>query len=129
MTYQITTPRTRQLALLLGAAALLGACATRHPVAQADWDQGAREGKISRDYTQADSGPLPACLAHMTPDARAGHHFVQVRYQQARHVHYVVAELPANLDAGIGAQVEVWPDDCAAGKVGRITQLFTPGRG
>ena len=123
MKYQIT-----KLAWFFAATVLLAACATRHPVPQADWDQGAREGKISRDFALPDSGPLPACLAQMTPDARAGHHFVQVRYQQARHVHFVVAELPATLDAGIGAQVEVWPADCTAGQVGRITQLFSPGR-
>ena len=119
--------RRTQLALLLGVGALLAGCAARHPVAQADWEQGAREGKIVRDYAVSDTPPLPVCLAQLAPEARAGHHFVQVRYQQARHVHFEVAELPPGMQAGIGANVEVWPADCAAGQIGRIAQVFSPG--
>lgn len=119
---------TTRLAILLAIGTLLTACAARHPVAQADWEQGAREGRIVRDYAVSDSPPLPVCLAQLGPEARAAHHFVQVRYQQARHVHFEVAELPPGLRAGIGANVEVWPADCAAGQIGRIAQVFSPGR-
>jgi len=113
-----------KLALVAGAASLLAACVTRHQVAQADWDQGARQGKITRDYALPGNGAVPACLMQLPPEERAAHHFVQVRYSQSRHVHFDVAELPAGLVAGIGASVEIWPADCAAGKVGRIAQVF-----
>jgi hypothetical protein len=122
---------TTRLALMLGASALLAACAARHPVAQADWEHGAREGRIVRDYAEfanRDSPPLPVCLAQLGPEAWRAHHFVQVRYQQARHVHFEVADLPPGLRAGIGAGVEIWPADCAAGQIGRIAQVFSPGR-
>lgn len=116
----------KQTSLLAGATFLLAACAARHPVAQADWDQGARQGKVTRDYALQGNGALPVCLAQLAPDQLAAHHYVQVRYSQARHVHFAVAELPANLVAGVGAEVEIWPDDCAAGKVGRIARVFAP---
>jgi len=119
---------TTRLAVILGASTLLAACAARHPVAQADWEQGAREGRIVRDYAVSDSPPLPVCLAQLAPQERSAHHFVQVRYQQARHVHFEVAELPPGLRVGIGASVEIWPADCAAGQIGRIAQVFSPGR-
>lgn len=115
-----------KLALAAGAASLLAACATKHPVAQADWEQGARQGKITRDYALPGNGTLPACIVQLPPEERAAHHFVQVRYSQSHHVHFDVAELPADLVAGIGASVEIWPADCAAGKVGRIAQVFAP---
>lgn len=115
-----------QTTLAAGALFLLAACATRHPVAQADWDQGAREGKITRDYALPGNGALPACLAQLPPEERAARHFVQVRYNQMRHVHFDVAELPAGVVARLGDRVEIWPADCAAGQVGRIAQVFAP---
>lgn len=124
------TDRTiKQLGLIAGAACLLAACATKHPVAQADWDLGARQGKITRVYSLTalpGNDPLPVCLAQLSPADGAAHHYVQVRYSQARHAHFVVAVLPDTLVAGIGASVEVWPADCSAGQVGRISQVFTP---
>lgn len=116
------------IALVTGALALLAGCAARHPVAQADWDLGARQGRIVRDYTRSAPAALPSCLAQLAPEARGTRHFVQVRYQQARHVHFEVAEVPPQLVAGIDDNVEIWPADCAAGQIGRIAQVFGPAK-
>ena len=116
--------QSRRLTVLLGAAMLLTACASKHDVSQADWEKGAREGKITRDYTVTGGPALPACLATLPAEERATHHFVQVRYTQARHVHFDIAELPVDLHAAIGDHVQIWPEECEAGKYGRITQVF-----
>lgn len=116
--------QSRRLTAMLGAAMLLAACASKHAVSQADWEQGAREGKITRDYAAGTGAALPACVAALPADERATHHFVLVRYTQARHVHVDIAELPADLHAAIGDNVQIWPEECAAGKYGRITQVF-----
>lgn len=111
-------------ACLVCTAILLTACATRYRVSQAEWEQGAREGRIVRDYALPGSPPLPACMLPITPEEGAAHHFVQVRFNRARHVHFEVAELPSNLYAGVGDEVEIWPEDCDAGKFGHITRVF-----
>lgn len=111
-------------ACLLCTVIVLTACASRYRVTQADWEQGAREGRIVRDYALPGTVPIPACMAQMTPQERAGHHFVQVKFNRARHVHFEVAELPSNVQADVGDEVEIWPEDCAAGKFGRIAKVF-----
>lgn len=113
---------------LLCAAILLTACASHYRVTQADWEQGAREGRIVRDYAAPGDAAVPACLAQLAPQAWAGHHFVQVRYTRARHIHFDVADLPAPLQAKVGDEVEIWPEDCAAGKIGHIKQVFATAR-
>ena len=109
--------------------ACLGACASdlaRHDV---DWRSGAKHGWISGFYT-ADTprSELPKCLAALSAEQLAIHHFVKVDYRHVRRMVVEVAELP-ELSADqqavrMGDRVELWPRDCAEGQLSRISKMM-----
>ncbi|MRW93612.1 hypothetical protein GJ699_26825 [Duganella sp. FT80W] len=107
--------------LMLAALLLLSGCASKTFVNRADWEQGARHGWVVGEYAAGQPvDTLPACMARLPANELASHHFVRVRYSQARLQHEVVVELPAGAALRDGEQVEVWPADCAAGKLAHI---------
>lgn len=109
---------------LICTAILLTACASRCTVSQAASYQGAREGTIVRDYALPGSPALPGCLAQLPEEELADRHFVQVKYHRTRHTYFDAAQLPANLRAQLGDRVEIWTEECSAGKYGYIAQVF-----
>ncbi|MQA18445.1 hypothetical protein [Rugamonas rivuli] len=108
---------------------VLAGCVTA-PLDAVDWQHGARRGHVVSTYA-ADLPPaqLPKCLANLPLDQYAAQRFVQVRYHHGRLMLSAVAPMPPTLDVKDGDIVELWPADCAAGNIARITRkLSTQGQ-
>jgi hypothetical protein len=114
----MTTP---VLACWLGV--VLGGCATERG-APLDWEHGARRASVVERY---DAGTprerLPACLAALPPAELS--RYARLRYRDGRLLLSAVAELPAD-GAAAGAMVELYPQDCAQGRLARIGRILPP---
>ncbi|MDP9108846.1 MAG: hypothetical protein M3N23_07230 [Pseudomonadota bacterium] len=96
----------------------LAGCATGGDELRAN---GARRGTIAQLYTAKTArADLPECLAALPPEELTRRHFVRVDYKHVRHLFSTVAEVAEGVDLRTGQQVEVWLDDCAHGRFGRI---------
>ncbi|MBC7415159.1 MAG: hypothetical protein H7327_09525 [Herminiimonas sp.] len=105
---------------------LSGCASLKHPVA-IDWEHGAKRGTITQVFdatTPAEN--LPACLARFSGDQLAAHRYVELAYPHRRHHFREVGELPADVNATVGDQVEVYPKDCDAGVLSTILRRLPP---
>jgi hypothetical protein len=107
---------------------LLSACATDPGGKMVDWEHGAKHGWVVSAYApDSVATALPPCLANLPTSEFSTRRFVRVKYRHVRLMLYEVAELPPALDAKIGDRIELWPANCSAGKISRITQVFPTG--
>ena len=102
--------------------ASLAGCATGGDELRAN---GARRGTIVQLYNaQTTRTDLPECVAALPPAELTRRHFVRVDYKHVRHLFSTVAEVADGVDLRTGQQVEVWLDDCAQGRFGRIGRIL-----
>ena len=109
--------------------ACLGACASNGAQSEVDWRNGAKHGWIAGFYTaETPRSALPACLAEVPQEQLAAHRFVRIDYRHVRRMVVEVAELPEpGVDqpaVKIGDRVELWPHDCAEGRLSRISKMM-----
>lgn len=108
----------------------LAGCAPSAPkagTAEVDWSHGAKHGWVAGFYDAATPrAALPACLAALPADELAQHRFVRIDYRHVRRMLVEVAELPPQSDVKVGDRVELWPEDCARGKLSRISRVMPP---
>ncbi|HEV7815970.1 MAG TPA: hypothetical protein VGP06_12830 [Janthinobacterium sp.] len=97
------------------------------------WRSGAKHGWVSGFY---DAGTpraaLPKCLADLPPEQFSGHLFVKIDYRSVRRMMVEVAALPGGVaqTVRLGDRVELWPQDCARGRLSRISKMMpAPGAG
>jgi hypothetical protein len=111
----------KHLSLALGVA-WLSACATTGTMdSQA---KEARQGWIDAIYTTSDlPQPLPPCLANISPSEIAAGRIVEVSYWSSRKVIYKLAKLPPSMTASLHEEVEIWPQNCSAGKLSRVDKI------
>jgi len=115
----------RCTASALLAASLLGACSSAPQRPAVDWQHGAHHATIVTVYApEAERSSLPPCLAALPAEQLASHRYVKVHYHHVRLLHSSVAELPADMAAGVGSEVEIWPADCHAGQLARISRVL-----
>ena len=100
---------------------LLCACAEAPKV---DWRQGAKRAWVVATYASGRTADLPACLARLSDAELATRHFVELRYHHVRVMRTAVAEVPSDIDARPGVQVELWPEDCGRGHLSRMSRLL-----
>lgn len=105
---------------------VLAGCATDPTLGVVDWEHGARRGHVLSTYAvDLPLVQLPKCLADLPRDQYAAHRFVQVRYHHGRRMLSAVAPVSPALDIKDGDVVELWPADCAAGSIARITRILS----
>lgn len=105
--------------------ALLAACTGPLARDRVDWDHGARHGRVLALLApQAAAREAQECLGNAP--LPAGVQFVKLRYRRTRLHHDVVALAPAGLAVGPGDEVELWPEDCGAGRMARIERVLPP---
>ena len=104
---------------------LLSTSVAAGPGPDVDWQNGAKRGWIVGIITAGDPpAGLPACLVSIAGPAHTSRPFVKVRYWHVRQMFTAVAELPQATSAVVGQQVELWPQDCARGKLSRISRVL-----
>lgn len=105
--------------------ALLSGCAATADISPVDWQHGAKRAWVLAAYApDASPAQLPPCLAGLPAADYAARRFVSVRYRHVKLMHDEVAELTPDLQAKAGDRVELWPADCSAGKLSRISKVF-----
>ena len=106
----------------------LAGCAADLAQHDVDWRSGAKHGWISGFYTaDTPSSDLPKCLADLPPEQLAAHRFVKIDYRHVRRMLVEVAELPDTAErpaVRIGDRVDLWPQDCAEGRISRISKMM-----
>lgn len=104
---------------------LLAACAGPVGNERVDWDHGARHARVLAALTPQDAAAeARECLGvGALPDGRQ---FVRVRYHLNRLHRNAVATAPAALALHPGDEVELWPEDCDAGRPARIERVLPP---
>ena len=113
-----------------GALALcMAACASDPAQHDVDWRNGAKHGWISGFYApDTPRSELPKCLADLPPEQLAAHRFVRIDYRHVRRMLVEVAELPElaaeHPAVKLGDRVELWPRDCAEGRLSRISKMM-----
>lgn len=100
---------------------LLSSCAQPLGKGPVDWDHGARRGRVLETLDAAAAAPSVQSCA---PGTAAQGVYAKVRYRGARLHHTVVAILPAGVDVRTGDEVELWPADCAAGRLARVERVL-----
>jgi hypothetical protein len=121
--------RTKIIAVgvLTLAGLLLAACAPLAAEHDVDWKNGAKHGWVSGFYTaETPLAELPKCLADLPPGQLAGHLYVKIDYRSVRRMMVEVAEVPGGVaqTVKLGDRVELWPQDCARGKLSRISKMM-----
>lgn len=112
-------------ALALLTASLLGACSSTPQRPAVDWQHGAHHATVVSVYAaDAERSRLPPCLAALPAEQLASHRYVKVHYHHVRLLHSSVAALPDDVAAGVGSEVEIWPADCHAGQLARISRVL-----
>lgn len=115
----------RRLTPAVFALTLLAGCATVDDVPAIDWQHGARRAWVLSEYApDIDAAQLPPCLAVLPAADYGRRHFMRVRYRHVRLMYEEVAELPSGLQAKAGDRVELWPANCEAGQLSRISRVF-----
>lgn len=118
----------RQSSILTVGIALyfLAGCAADTTLGTVDWEHGARRGHVASTYAAGlPPAQLPKCLANLPPEQYAAHRFVLVRYHHVRVMRSAVAPVTPDLDIRDGDIVELWPADCAAGGLARVTRILS----
>lgn len=94
---------------------------------EVDWSHGAKHGWVAGFYDAATPrAALPACLAALPADELAQHRFARIDYRHVRRMLVEVAELPPQSEVKLGDRVELWPEDCAKGKLSHISRVMAP---
>ena len=117
-----------RLRVVLAAAALHGlvGCVTDPTLGVVDWKHGARRGNVVSTYTaDLPVTQLPKCLADLPRDQYTTNRYVKVRYRNVRLTRSAVAQVPPTLDIKDGDVIELWPADCEAGSIARITRVLS----
>jgi hypothetical protein len=109
--------------LTAGCIGVLAACANSQYTV--NWQAGAKHAWITEiippDTPDAD---LPPCLASLPHEMRQQNRYVKVRYWRVRVPVIEVAAVPSGAAVQPGQNVELYPADCAAGKLSRIARVF-----
>ncbi|HEX8788997.1 MAG TPA: hypothetical protein VF793_22645, partial [Telluria sp.] len=74
---------------------------------------------------QAAEAEARACLGPDRP-LPAGQRYVRVRYRATRLHHKVVATVDDGLSLRAGDEVELWPEDCDAGRLAHVGRVLPP---
>lgn len=91
-----------------------------------DWEHGARRGEIVEQINMdTPLANLPPCLATLSAAERAGRSFVKVQRFQRRFMAVEIAEVAKGVSTMPGTQVEIFPADCDAGKLARVTRALS----
>jgi len=105
--------------------ALLSACVGPVANERVDWAHGASYGRVLERLTpQAAAGEVQACLG--AAPAPAGAAYAMIRYRRTRLHHNVVALVPDGLALRVGDEVELWPADCAHGRLAHVERVLPP---
>lgn len=91
-----------------------------------DWEYGSRRG-IGTSVYSPDLAQRPKCLTDLWSDQYAAQQFVKVHYRRLRSTRSVVAPAPPDLAVKSSDIVELWPADCAACVMLRITPILSTG--
>lgn len=116
------------LRVMLATAALhgLAGCVTDPTLGVVDWKHGARRGNVVSTYmADFQMTQLPKCLADLPRDQYTANRYVKVRYRNVRLIRSAVAPVPPTLDIKDGDVIELWPADCEAGSIARITRVLS----
>lgn len=117
-----STPFAWRFFFLCTAMLGLAACAG---VPAVDWERGARPGKIVEIIDlEAPVASLPPCIAGQSPKPLADRHFARVLRFGVRAAHTDVAEIAPGVPLAVGTAVEVFPGNCAAGKLGWVPRAL-----
>ncbi|GAC1417264.1 MAG: hypothetical protein NVSMB6_19500 [Burkholderiaceae bacterium] len=101
----------------------LAACAGLPPV---DWEHGAKRGEIVEVINgDAPAAALLPCLAALPASERAGRQFVKVHRFARRYMAVEIADVAAGVPMVPGTPVEVYPGDCAGGKLSHVTRVLS----
>lgn len=117
---------TLSRSMLLVAVVVLTACAegNRDLLPEADWQRGARLGKVVAIADADVLAPSPSCVrTSRRPDGPAPR-LVKVRYEDTRMVYFIAASVEGGIAPAVGDDVEVWPQICAAGRQGLVTRVL-----
>lgn len=120
--------RRSQKAVYAMAAVLLvlAGCAIEPTLGMVDWQHGARRGEVASSYSpDLSAAQLPKCLADLPRDQYMANRYVKIQYRHVRLMRSAVAPVPPALDIKDGDVVELWPADCAAGSIARITRILS----
>ena len=104
---------------------LLGACAT--PIRHAPPEPPHRSVPgtvVSFYFADTPAQELPPCLAMRSPTERAAHRYVRISYPHLRQMQSTVAEWPDAVQLVLNQPVDVWPDNCGAGHLGRLARVL-----
>lgn len=94
-------------------------------LSEVDWEHGGRHGEIfALIDSEASTASLPPCVAALSPEVRAGRRFAKVTRRTMRTIRTEVVELSADVPAMVGTPVEVFPGNCEAGQLGRVTRVI-----
>lgn len=106
----------------------LSGCATDSTLGVVDWENGARRGVVA-DVIESGgaNSPRARCLTRKIAEDNASRPFVEVRYRGAKLIRSSIASAPDTLKLKKGDIVELYPADCHAGTIGRVTRIL--GRG
>lgn len=103
----------------------LAACAQPPGVAPADWEHGARRGRVVEAVDPAQvRALLPSCLQALPAGELAAHSFVRVRYWHGRRPYVEVAEAPLGVAMRAGDEVELWPEACDQARPARVARML-----
>lgn len=90
-----------------------------------DWERGARPGKIVEPIdVRGPVASLPPCIAALPPETLADRHFARVLRFGVRAAHFDVAEIAPGVATVPGTAVEIYPGNCANGKLGRVSRAL-----
>ena len=106
----------------------LTSCARDSTLGSVDWENGARRGVVA-DVIESGgaNSPRARCLTRKIAEDNASRPFVEVRYRGAKLIRSSIASAPDTLKLKKGDIVELYPADCHAGTIGRVTRIL--GRG
>ncbi|MEB0136357.1 hypothetical protein QN362_13525 [Actimicrobium sp. CCC2.4] len=106
-------------------AVLLSACATpAHHVPAAPSHRTVQGTVVSFYFAGTPAQELPPCLAMRSPAERAEHRYVRISYPSLRQTQSTVAEWPDAVQLVLNQPVDVWPENCAAGRLGRLARVL-----
>ncbi len=116
-------PTTTLAATLI--ALLLAACATpAHHAPSTPPHRTVPGTVVSFYFAETPLQELPPCLAMRSPAERAAHRYVRISTPRLRQLQSTVAEWPDGVQLVLNQPVDVWPENCAAGQLGRLARVL-----
>jgi len=113
--------------LTCGAVLVLSVCASPSPESMADWRHGAKHAwVVAVPAPEVETAQLSDCLPQLSKADQTTRRLVKVRYWHVRQTFYTIAELPSTLQANVGDEVELWPADCAQGRISQVSRKLAP---